>query len=270
VRLALATSQGGEFAFVIITLAAAGSMIGQELADRIAVVVTLSMVMTPFLLMLHELLGGKKPAAERDYDDLPDDDGHVVIAGFGRVGQIVGRVLRAKRIPFTALDHSASQIDFVNQLGNKIYYGDATRLDILQAAQTGRARAFVLAIDDMEASLKTAEIVRRHFPQVPIFARARNRQHVYRLMDLGITKMRRETFLSSLELTRDVLKGLGMSDAEVRKTTETFSAWDRRRLYEDYQHRSDPEKMRARAMKQSQELEQLFLEDAKREENAAS
>ena len=235
-----------------------------------AVVVTLSMVMTPCLLIAHELVGGRKPGPERDFDRPPQDEGHVVIAGFGRVGQIVGRLLRAKRIPFTALDNSASQIDFVNQYGNKIYYGDATRLDILQAAQTGKARAFVLAIDDVDASLKTAEIVRRHFPHVPIFARARNRQHVYRLMDLGITKMRRETYLSSLELTRDLLKGIGMPENEVRAAMDTFVTYDRRRLYEDYQHRSDPEKMRARAMKQYEELEQLFLEDAKRQQGTAS
>jgi len=269
-RLALSTAQGGEFAFVILTLAAAGSLIGRELADRVAVVVTLSMVVTPFLLTLQDLLGGGRPASERGFDRPPQDEGHVVIAGFGRVGQIVGRVLRAKRIPFTALDNSASQIDFVNQFGNKIYYGDATRLDILQAAQTGMARAVVLAIDDIDASLKTAEIVRRHFPHVPIFARARNRQHVYRLMDLGVTKMRRETFLSSLELTRDLLKGLGMPEKEARAATEKFAAYDRRRLYEDYQHVSDPEKMRARAMKQAQELEQLFLDDSRTQDGSVS
>jgi glutathione-regulated potassium-efflux system protein KefB len=255
---------------VILTLAAADSMIGRDLAERMAVVVTLSMVATPLLLLIHEWLAGRRPLPEPEYDRPPAEEGHVVIAGFGRVGQIVGRVLRARRIPFTALDSSASQIDFINQYGNKIYYGDATRLDILQAAQTDKARAFVLAIDDVEASLKTAEIVRAYFPHVPVYARARNRQHVYRLMDLGITKLRRETFLSSLELTRDLLKGLGMPEKEVREVTETFSAYDRRRLYEDYQHASDPEKLWARAMKQAEELEQLFMGDAGRNESAKS
>jgi glutathione-regulated potassium-efflux system protein KefB len=260
VRLALATSQGGEFAFVILTLAA-GSLIGRELADRIAVIVTLSMVATPILLVLHDMLARKKPQPEGDHEPPPEAEGHVVIAGFGRVGQVVGRVLRAKRIPFTALDSSVAQIDFVNQYGNKIYYGDATRLDILEAAQTGKARAFVLAIDDVEASLKTAEIVRRHFPHVPVYARARNRQHVYRLMDLGITELRRETFLSSLALTRDLLEGLGLSETEARRVTGTFAGHDRRRLYDDYPHQSDPDKLRARAMQQAQELEELFVED---------
>jgi glutathione-regulated potassium-efflux system protein KefB len=185
----------------------------------------------------------------------------VVIAGFGRVGQVVGRALRAKRIPFTALDKSVAQIDFVNQYGNKVYYGDATRLDILEAAQTGKARAFVIAVDDVDASLTIAEIVQRHFPHVPVYARARNRQHVYRLMDLGVTKLRRETFLSSLALTRDLLEGLALDPQEARRVTDTFAAHDRRRLYEDYRHRSDPDKLRARAMQQAEELEQLFAQD---------
>jgi voltage-gated potassium channel Kch len=260
VRLALATSQGGEFAFVIFTLAA-GNLIGRELAERMTVVVTLSMVATPILLLLHGMMPRTRAAPERQHERPPPADGHVVIAGFGRVGQVVGRVLRAKRIPFTALDNSVSQIDFVNQFGNKIYYGDATRLDILEAAQTGKARAFVIAVDDAEAALKIAEIVRRHFPRVPIYARARNRQHVYRLMDLGVTKLRRETYQSSLALTRDVLEGLGMSASEARQTVETFSTYDRRRLYEDYPHRSDLEKMRARALRQADELAELFAQD---------
>jgi monovalent cation:proton antiporter-2 (CPA2) family protein len=265
VRLGLATSQGGEFAFVIFALAA-GSLIERGLADRMAVVVTLSMVATPFLLLAQGMLMPKRPEPVGEREKPPAADSHVVIAGFGRVGQVVGRVLRAKRIPFTALDSSVAQIDFVNQHGNKIYYGDATRLDILEAAQTGKARAFVIAIDDIEASLKIAEIVRRHFPHVPIYARARNRQHVYRLMDLGLTKLRRETYLSSLALTRDVLEGLGLSESEARQTIDTFSEYDRRRLYEGYKHRSDPEKLRARAMQQAEELEQLFAQDEREEQ----
>jgi glutathione-regulated potassium-efflux system protein KefB len=219
------------------------------------------MVATPVLLLVHGVMARKRTEPEREHERPPQADGHVVIAGFGRVGQVVGRVLRAKRIPFTALDNSVSQIDFVNRFGNKIYYGDATRLDILEAAQTAKARAFVIAVDDVEASLKIAEIVRQHFPHVPIHARARNRQHVYRLMDLGLTKMRRETFLSALALTRDVLEGLGLSETEARQTIDTFTAFDRRRLYENYQHRSNPERLRARLMKQNEELEELFVED---------
>ncbi len=150
-RLALALSQGGEFAFVLTAAATAERAISLATADLINVVVTLSMLTTPFLLMLDDRLRARRPPAVPLYDKaMPQGDGHVVIAGLGRFGQIVARILRARRIPFTALDKSAEQVDFVRRFGSEIYYGDASRLEILEAAQTGRARAFVLAIDDVE------------------------------------------------------------------------------------------------------------------------
>jgi glutathione-regulated potassium-efflux system protein KefB len=150
----------------------------------------------------------------------------------------------------------------VRRFGAEGYYGDASRLDILEAAQTGKARAFVLAIDDVASSLKTAEIVRQHFPDVPIYARARNRQHVHKLMDLGVEEMRRETFLSAIELTCDLLQGLGTSEREARRLTDTFAALDRKRLYDDYEHASDRQKLELNAKRFAEELEQLFAEDA--------
>jgi voltage-gated potassium channel Kch len=196
------------------------------------------------------------------YDQsMPDEEGHVVIAGLGRFGQIVARILRARRIPFTALDISAEQVDFVRRFGSEIYYGDASRLEILEAAQTAKASAFVLAIDDMDASLRTAELVRRHYPRLPVYARARNRTHVHKLMDLGVAIIERETFRAALEIARHTLRGVGLSEAEVRRTVSTFAEMDTRRLTEDYQHASDPEKMRANAMRQAEELEHLFNQD---------
>ncbi len=265
-RLALAVSQGGEFAFVILGLVVGNRLLAEGVADRLTVVVTLSMVTTPLLLLLDDLWRSKQAAAAPLYDTPPPaEDGHVVIAGFGRVGQIVARILRGRSIPFTALDISPDQIELVKRFGSTAYYGDASRLDILEAAQTGKARAFVLAIDDMEASLRTAELVRRYFPQVPIFARARNRQHVYRLTDLGVKRTRRETFLSSVELTRDVLSELGMSDAEVRRVINAFVAHDRDHLYEDYRLSSDTEKLQARARQRAEELEEILRSDPKLE-----
>jgi glutathione-regulated potassium-efflux system protein KefB len=261
-RLALALSQGGEFAFVLTAAAAAERAIPLATADLINVVVTLSMLTTPFLLMLDDRLKARRPPAVPLYDKtMPQGEGHVVIAGLGRFGQIVARLLRARRIPFTALDKSAEQVDFVRRFGSEIYYGDASRLEILEAAQTGRARAFVLAIDDMDASMRTAELVRRHYPELPIFARARNRTHVHKLMDLGVTVIERETFRAALEIARQTLRGMGLSEAEVRRTIAAFAEMDTRRLVEDYQIASDPEKMRANAMRQAEELEHLFNQD---------
>ena len=260
-RLALAVSQGGEFAFVLFATALGENVIGRDLAELLSVIVTLSMLATPVLLLADDLLAPVRPSKDRPYDQMPEKRGHVVIAGFGRFGQIVARILRARGIPFTALDDSAEQVDFVAQFGSQAYYGDASRLDILESAQMHSARAFVLAIDDTEGSLRTAQIVRRHFPNVPVYARARNRQHAHQLMDLGITMIRRETFLSALELTREVLRDLGYSESEVSRTVETFREFDERRLYDDYTHYTDTEKLQEQAKKQSEELEELFSQD---------
>jgi voltage-gated potassium channel Kch len=260
-RFAIVVSQGGEFAFVILTAAATGGVIVQGVTDIIAVAVTLSMATTPVLLALDGFIAGRQRKPEPRYDKLPKKNGHVVIAGFGRFGQIVARILRATGIPFTALDISAEQVNFVNQYGNKIYYGDASRLGILEAAQMKDARAFVLAIDDVETSLRTAEVVRTHFPDVPIYARARNRQHVHALMDLGVEEIERETFLSALDMTKEVLHGLGTPRPRAKWIIETFKEKDERRLYDDYKYRSDTEKLRLRAMKQSEELAEIFAED---------
>ena len=191
----------------------------------------------------------------------PGGDQHVIVAGFGRFGQIVARVLRARQIPFTALDSNVEQVDFVKRFGAQIYYGDAGRLDILRAAGADKARAFVLAIDDVEGSMRVAEMVRTHFPDLPIYARARDRTHVHRLMDLGVEIIERETFLAALELTKDLLRGLGLKEGEVRRLTETFKRLDEKRLYEDYQYYTDLEKVRANAQSQAKELEELFARD---------
>ena len=260
-RLALVLSQGGEFAFALFAAGGAAGVLEKPVADLLSVAVTLSMAATPLLLALDEVLA-PKPALARAFDELPSKDGHVVVAGFGRFGQIVARVLTAKRIPVTALDSDPEQVDFVRRFGAQIYYGDASRPEILEAARTGKARAFVLAIDDVEASLRTARMVRRNYPNVPIYARARDRRHIHRLMDEGIQIMRRETFLSALDLTREVLRGLGLPEREVRYTADTFQAMDRRRLYEDYKHYTDLEKVGERAKTDAQELEELFARDA--------
>ncbi len=261
-RFAIVASQGGEFAFVVFASAEQGGVLSPGSASALGIVVTLSMVTTPLLLALDDFMRKRISKAEPAFDELPDKDGHVVISGFGRVGQIVARILTAKGIPFTALDADPDQIQLVNAFGNKGYFGDASRLAILEAAETGKARAFVLAIDDIEKSLKTAELVKAYFPHVPIYARARNRRHVHQLMDLGVKNIERETFLSSLEMTRDVLRGLGLPEGEIRFTVDTFKEHDELLLYENYDHYTDTQKMAALSMQRSDELAQVLAEDA--------
>jgi voltage-gated potassium channel Kch len=200
----------------------------------------------------------------------PEDEKHVIIAGFGRFGQIVARVLRARHIPFTALDKSIAQVDFVKRFGAKIYYGDAGRIDILRAAGANRASAFVLAIDDVEDSLRVAEIVRENFPNLTIYARARDRIHVHRLMDLGVTIIERETYRSALSLTTDLLRGLGLTPKEARRLIDTFKRHDEARLFNEYEDYTDQEKMRANALTAAAELEDLFAKDMDALENGGS
>ena len=268
-RLALAIAQGGEFAFVLFTAGAASGVLEQPVADLLSVAVTLSMAATPLLLLIDETLAPKAVVA-RAFDAMPENDGHVVIAGFGRVGQIVARILLAKHIPFTALDSDPQHVDTVRKFGARAFYGDASRPEILDAAQTGKARAFVLAIDNVEASLRTAQMVKQRYPHVPIYARSRHRRHTHQLMDLGIKVIRRETFLSSLDLTREVLRGLGLSERDVRFAVDTFMAADRKRLYEDYKHYTDLEKLQERAKSHTQELEGIFAQDAAEQAKAGT
>lgn len=260
-RLAFALSQGGEFAFVLLSVGQAAGVLGGGSSQIMAVIVTLSMAMTPLLLGLDRLFSKTSKVDARPFDPLPDNDGHVVIAGFGRFGQIVARVLRAKGVPFTALDISVEQVDFVKRFGNKAFYGDASRPEVLEAAQTDKAKAFVLAIDDVEASMRAAEIVKTHYPHVPIYARARDRAHAYRLLDLGVAAMRRETFLASLDLTKMLMLGLGYSERVANRTVQTFRDHDERRLNEDYKLATDVEKLLERARTSQAMLDKLFRED---------
>jgi voltage-gated potassium channel Kch len=221
------------------------------------------MAATPFFVLAEELMTrGFVTEPETKYELAPLDSTPVIIAGFGRFGQIIGRVLAAKKIPFTALDASAEQVEFVRSFGGDIHYGDASRQEVLRAAKAERAKLFVLAIDDVEASLRTAETVRRHFPNLTILARARNRQHAYRLMDLGVTILQRDTFLSSVELAREVLIALGMGSGQAERTVRLFREHDERRLFEHQDYANDQDKLRALSKAAARELEEMFTRDA--------
>ena len=174
---------------------------------------------------------------------------------------MIARTLRMKKIPFTALEASFEQVDFVRKFGSKIYFGDASRLDLLRAAHADQAEIFVLAIDDIEASVRTAEMVKKHYPHLKIYARARNRAHAYRLMDVGVDKLIRETFLSSLELARDVLVGLGYPIAEADEAVRVFRRHDEDLLAKQHKIHEDEAQLIASARQGAEELERLFGED---------
>ncbi len=262
--MAVVISQGGEFAFVLFGLAAQLKIMEASLGDLLVVVVSMSMGVTPILSSIHEkwIRPKLKPKTVRAFDVAAETDAPVIIAGFGRVGQVVGRILRAKRIPFTAMDVSAEHIDFIKKFGNKVFYGDAARLDLLRAARADKAKVFVLAIDDVEASVRTAETVLHNFPHLKIVARARNRQHAFRLLDAGVKVLMRETFVSSLEMTGEVLQALGIPFSETHRALERFRAHDEQLLLNNYKFAKDEKKLAELSAKSRAQLEQLFDEDA--------
>ena len=259
---AVSLSQGGEFAFVILAVAVSSSLMDGRTSDMLIVAVTLSMAATPLAFKAGDWLNGRlEREAEPEYERHIEEENQVIIAGFGRVGQIVGRILRLRRIGFTALETSAEQVDFVRRFGNKVYYGDASRVELLRAANADKAVLFVLAIEDVERSLATARAVRKHFPHLAIFARARNRQHAYALMDLGITHIVRDTFHSSLELAYGILTKLGLGDFESRHTIDTFREHDTSSLIQQHEIAHDTDRLAEEAKHWTRELEEMFAED---------
>ena len=265
--LAFSLPSGGEFAFVLFGLAASLGIMDTEIAELLVLVVTASMTLSPVFLILRDALFAVGEPDTRPFDTPAELYPKVIIAGFGRFGQIVGRILRAKKISFTALEISQTQVDFLRRFGNQIFYGDASRLELLRAAHAQNAEVFVIAIDDVEASVRTAEVLRRHFPHLKIMARARNRQHAFRLMDMGVHYNIRETFASSLELSTEVLEALGMSRFKAIETTQRFRAHDTATLLQQYAIKDDEKKLVQSSRESAEQLLHLFETDSDQPED---
>ncbi len=262
-KLAVSLAQGGEFAFVLFAGAAASGVFSTEVSQLMVMTVTVSMLLAPLLFTAHDKLSARIAArrAEPEYDTIDGPGNAVIIAGYGRVGQIVSRVLRMCGITFTALEVSYQQVDFVRRFGSKIYFGDATRLDLLQAAKIDEARLFVLAIDNIEASLKTAELVRRHFPNLPILARARNRFHYFRLRDLGVQWIMRETFPASLEMAHQALLHMGLQVPAAQRAIDLFKRHDEQQLVVQQAIQHDEAQLIETGQQAADQLKALFETD---------
>jgi glutathione-regulated potassium-efflux system ancillary protein KefC/glutathione-regulated potassium-efflux system protein KefB len=263
-RLGVALAGGGEFAFVLFTLATRARLVDPETADLLVIVVTISLILSPLLIGAADIVARRvaPPATPPVFDAIEPEEPRVLIAGFGRFGQIVARVLRARRIRFTALEINQAQVDFVRRFGNKLYYGDASRLEMLRAAGAEHADVLVLAIDDVEASVRTAEMARRHFPKLRVLARARNRQHAFRLMEAGVDEIWRETLASSLELAEAALVALGTGRATAAQQVRRFRAHDEETLRQQAAVRDDEEKLIATTQASARQLETLFEADS--------
>lgn len=275
VRLGITLAQGGEFAFIVFTSAVALGLMDSELGERLVLVVTLSMALTPlgFWLLEHVLeprLGDAPPAFDAP-EALAASEGHeVIIAGFGRVGQIIARVLRVQRIGFVAIESSARQVDFVRRFGNQVFYGRPDNLSLLEAAGIQRVKLLVLAIDNVEESLRTARLVRHHFPRLPVYARARDRMHAYQLMDLGVHLVHRETYLTSLEMAREVLVGVGFDDGHAGQCVERFREYDERLILRQHAIYQNEAALVESAKQSMKELEGLFDSDTRAARREAS
>lgn len=258
---------GGEFAFVVLNEGLRYRLIGPANHDRLVAIVGLSMALTPLLLILVSRWLGTAPAkAEKakpnaqEYDDIAAQQPQVLIAGMGRFGQIVARLLTAQHIPFVALEHSPETVDTLRRFGNIIYYGDPTRPDLLRAAGGANIRLFVVAMDDPDTNIKACRLIRRMYPQAKVLARARNRQHAWRLMDMNVEAFR-EVFGSSLEMGERVLVELGLPPEVAAAHTRRFREHDEDLLRRQYLIYDDEAALVQTSQDSRQDLMRLFEAD---------
>ena len=215
--------QGSEFAFVVFGVVRSARLLPGEWDARLTLVVALSMAATPVFLLVHERLAARRAARmSHIYDVIESEDAEVIMAGFGRFGQIIGRLLLASNVRATVLDHDPEQIELLRKFGFRVFYGDATRLDLLHAAGAAHARVLVNAIDDIHDSLALVDLAREHFPKLKIVARARNVMHYSELRAKGVEVIERETFEAALLTGRRTLEALGVSAYEARESAERF------------------------------------------------
>ena len=264
IRLGVALAQGGEFAFVLFSSATQHRILEKSVADPLILIVTISMILTPLAFFILEKWG--EPLFSRHkvspkFDHIPDDQHTVIIAGFGRMGQIVGRLLRMHNIEFTAVDKNINQVNFVRKFGNAVYYGDPKNPEILRASGIANAKLFILTLDDIEDSIQVAKYIKRTYPHIRILARARDRQHVYRLREAGVEHIWRETYLSALGMSYDALVNLGIDPKKAYDDIEIFRDYDEALLRRQQTIYTDEKQLMETDRAAMVELESLFDSD---------
>jgi monovalent cation:proton antiporter-2 (CPA2) family protein len=259
-----ALAQGGEFGFVLFSFATQNDVLPIEIAKPLVVAVALSMALSPLLMMVNEIIVQplfQIAEMEREADDIDDSENPVIIAGFGRFGQIPGRLLKANGFNITVLDHNPGQIELLRKFGWKVFYGDASRLDLLRAAGAEQAKLIIVAIDDRDKILETVETIHKHFPDVKVLARAIDRRHAYELIRQGADVIQRETFGSALETGVEALKMLGMRAFKAHRAAQMFKQHDEDALQELAQMEGDETVAIARARQLANQLEDLLQSD---------
>lgn len=262
-RMAAILSQGGEFAFVLFTAAQAENLLDAELSAFLLVVVSLSMVTTPLLLIAQEkwFFATINNDSTSGDSDVINRNPRVIIAGFGRFGQVVGRLMYANKIRITVLESDPSQIQLLRKYGYKVFYGDATKLDLLRAAGADKAEAIVACTDNPDEILEIVNICHQHFPNLKILARARSRVEAYQLLNNGVPNYSRETFLGALDLGRQLLVELGMHPYQAKRAEKYFSKLDNTMLEELLPMHTDDKDLAQRSKEARKELEEVFGRD---------
>ena len=257
-------AQGGEFAFVVFQAAAGANVLTAETSSLLIGATALSMLITPLLLVAVDklILPRYANCNNTQMEEISEEQSApIIIAGFGRYGQIIGRMLLAQGIAPTVLDHDAETIETVRTFGYRVFYGDATRLDLLRTAGAATAKILVVAVDDVEQSMKIVEIAKEHFPMLQIVARARDVAHMNQLRDRGVTRVERELFESSLRSARNVLELMGRPPHEARQSAMRFRQHNLALLEQLYPHHKDRAKVIAVAKQGRQQLEEQMAKE---------
>ena len=266
IQLGLMLSQGGEFAFVVLSQGQQAMLFDAALAEQLTLIVGLSMAFTSPLVTLNRLVGRSRSVEQPDQDRHWDShQPEVIIAGFGRFGQIIGRLLRARHIPFTAMDKDSAHVEFVRQFGNRLFYGDLTRIDLLRSAGIKHAKILVVAVNDVAQSLAIIDLAREQNARIKIIARAVDRFHAYELYKRKVESVVRETFASSLEAATETLEQLGYTEGQALEVAKRFRLHDEELLERSAQHLEDMEELRNIARQGRRELELLFEEDTRKQ-----
>ncbi len=266
-RIASILSQGGEFAFVLFTAAQSENLLDHDIIAFLLVVVSLSMLTTPVLLIIQEkyfawsMNRTGQMEEESQASDVENEHPKVIIAGFGRFGQVVGRLMYANKVPITVLESDPSQILLLRKYGYKVFYGDATQLDLLRAAGADTAEAIVACTDNPDAILEITKICQQHFPHLKILARARSRVEAYQLIHHNVPNYSRETFLGALDLGRQVLIALGMHPYQAKRAEAFFKKLDTNMLEELLPMHMDGKNLVERSKEAREELEEIFSRD---------
>jgi len=265
VRFGLALPQASEFSFVLFGAAVAVGALAPDKATLATLVAAVSMAATPVLFALSErfVIPRLNAAPPPKYDAINPEATSVIICGFGRVGQIIGRVLRMHGVNFTALERDPGQVDVVRRFGGQVYFGDPTRPDVLRAAGAERAKLMVVVLDHMEDVLRIVDVVRRNFPKLKIIARARNRRHAFLLMDRAVDAVVRDTFYSSLKMAEESLTALGVAPEEAAHSVSLFRNHDERNLLQTHAIYRDEKQLIQSVQQATEELTALFEADRK-------